>query len=63
MIAARRCRRCGGLLTSRQGLRDGCGPCCLRKERREAAEREAAAQMVSLFDLEAEGQSRDKDRD
>ena len=28
-IPARRCKRCGGLLTSAQGLRDGYGPCCL----------------------------------
>ena len=32
-IPARRCKRCGGLLTSAQGLQDGYGPCCLRKMR------------------------------
>lgn len=36
-IPARRCKRCGGLLTSKQGLRDGYGPCCLQKMRREEA--------------------------
>ena len=30
-ITARRCKRCGGLLTSAQGIRDGYGPCCLKK--------------------------------
>lgn len=38
-IPARRCKRCGGLLTSSQGLRDGYGPCCLRKMRQEEADR------------------------
>ena len=38
-IPARRCKRCGGLLTSKQGLRDGYGPCCLQKMRQEEAER------------------------
>ena len=33
-IPARRCKRCGGLLTSSQGIRDGYGPCCLRGLRR-----------------------------
>lgn len=41
-IPARRCKRCGGLLTSSQGIRDGYGPCCLRKVRREQADREEA---------------------
>ena len=36
-IPARRCKRCGGLLTSKQGLRDGYGPCCLQKMRQEEA--------------------------
>ena len=30
-IPARRCKRCGGILTSEQGLRDGYGSCCLKK--------------------------------
>lgn len=53
-IPARRCKRCGGLLTSEQGLRDGYGPCCLRKIRREEAQREMEKMQVSLFDLEGE---------
>ncbi len=46
---ARRCKRCGGLLTSKQGLRDGYGPCCLQT-RREEAERKMAENQYSLFD-------------
>lgn len=53
-IAARRCRRCGGILTSAQGLRDGYGPCCLRKAQEEEAQRREEEKLVSLFDLAAE---------
>ena len=49
-IPARRCKRCGGLPTSKQGLRDGYGPCCLQKMRREEAERKMAENQYSLFD-------------
>lgn len=54
-IRARRCKRCGGILTSEQGLRDGYGPCCLRKTREEEAQRREEEKLVSLFDLAAEG--------
>ena len=47
---ARRWKRCGGLLTSKQGLRDGYGPCCLQKMRQEEAERKMAENQYSLFD-------------
>ena len=49
-IAARRCKRCGGLLTSAQALRDGYGACCLRKMRREALEKEQLKNQITLFD-------------
>ena len=49
-IPARPCKRCGGLLTSKQGLRDGYGPCCLQKMRQEEAERKMAENQDSLFD-------------
>ena len=55
MIRARRCKRCGGILTSEQGLRDGYGPCCLRKAREEEAQRREEEKLVSLFDLADEG--------
>lgn len=48
-IPARRCKRCGGLLTSSKGIRDGYGPCCLRKVRREQADREEEAQNQYSF--------------
>ena len=48
-IPARRCKRCGGLLTSDQAIRDGYGPPCRMKERREAAEREEERNQYSLF--------------
>lgn len=53
-IRARRCKRCGGILTSEQGLRDGYGPCCLRKAREEEAQRREEEKLASLFDLAAE---------
>lgn len=39
-IPARRCKRCGGLLTSDKAIRDGYGPVCRSKACQEAAERE-----------------------
>ena len=39
-ITARRCKRCGGLLTSDQGIRDGYGQCCLKKMQEEQARKE-----------------------
>lgn len=50
LITARRCRRCGGILTSAQGIRDGYGPCCLKKMRQEEARKKAMANQCSLFD-------------
>lgn len=51
-IPARRCKRCGGLLTSTQAIKDGYGSCCLRKMRQEEREKEAAKNQCSLFDME-----------
>lgn len=48
-IPARRCKRCGGLLTSSQGLRDGYGPCCLRKMKQAEADRRMMKDQISLF--------------
>lgn len=53
-IPARRCKRCGGLLTSSQGIRDGYGPCCLRKMRQEEANRRMMKDQMSLFPKEEE---------
>ena len=51
-IPARRCKRCNGLLTSAQAIKDGYGSCCLRKMRQEEREKEAAKNQCSLFDME-----------
>ena len=51
-IKARRCTRCGGLLTSAQALHDGYGPCCLRKLKQEARDREELKNQFSLFEKE-----------
>lgn len=50
-IQARRCKRCGGLLTSAQAIRDGYGNCCLRKVRLEEIAKEEAKNQYSLFPL------------
>lgn len=54
-IPARRCKRCGGILTSEQSLKSGYGPGCLRKMKLEQAEKEEQARLVSFFDLEKQG--------
>lgn len=51
-IQARRCKRCGGLLTSSQGIRDGYGPCCLKKIQEERARKEMEKYQCSLFDAD-----------
>lgn len=48
-IKARRCKRCGGLLTSSQAIQDGYGPCCLRKMRQEERKKEEMKNQISLF--------------
>lgn len=52
IIKARRCKRCGGLLTSKQAVEDGYGHVCKMKE---AAEKRAAIpdpNQLTLFDTE-----------
>ncbi|MDO4750121.1 MAG: hypothetical protein Q4A39_04685 [Eubacteriales bacterium] len=49
-IPARRCKRCGGLLTSEQAIKDGYGHTCKMKNRREELEREAAKDQCRLFE-------------
>lgn len=36
MIRAVRCRRCGGILTSEYGIKNGIGQCCYRREQEAA---------------------------
>lgn len=54
-IPARRCKRCGGILTSQQSLKSGYGPGCLRKMQQEQKEKEERDRLVTLFDLEQNG--------
>ena len=49
-IPARRCKRCGGLLTSETAIREGYGSCCLRKMKQEERDREIAKNQYTLFD-------------
>ena len=49
-IQARRCRRCGGLLTSRQALEDGYGHVCKIKAFEERAAKEPLDGQISLFE-------------
>ena len=61
-ITARRCKRCGGLLTSYQGIRDGYGPCCLKKMQEEQARKEMEKYQCSLFDTEKEDGNGDREK-
>ena len=47
----------GGILTSEQGLRDGYGPCCLKKMREEEEYRQFMEKQYSLFDMAAEAEA------
>ncbi len=48
-VKARRCKRCGGLLTSKDAIEDGYGRICKMKMRREEAERELLENQISIF--------------
>ena len=45
-ILATRCRRCGGILTSDFGLKNGIGQCCQKKEKRHQPDEN----QISLFE-------------
>ena len=47
-IPARKCLRCGGILTSKQGIRDGFGCVCKKKYKQEQAR--LAPGQITLFD-------------
>lgn len=47
MIQACRCRRCGGLLTSKEGVRNGIGHVCRMKALRETPD----PNQVTVFDV------------
>lgn len=50
VIKARRCKRCGGLLTSVQGVKDGYGHTCKKKAEEEQRQKEFEKMQISLFD-------------
>lgn len=53
MVRARRCKRCGGLLTSAQAVADGYGHVCKMKELGELeAKKPLPGQMNLLEDME-----------
>jgi len=51
IIKARRCKRCGGLLTSKQAVEDGYGHVCKMKERAEQAAATPDPNQLTLFDV------------
>jgi hypothetical protein len=53
-VRCRRCLRCGGILLSEQGLRDGYGHTCKRKAAEEAAQRQLMKAQMSWFGEEKE---------
>ncbi len=50
IIKARRCKRCGGLLTSRQAVLDGYGHVCKQKTAIDERNAELMKNQTSLFD-------------
>lgn len=53
-IKARRCKRCGGLLTSRQAILDGMGHTCKMKLKAEEDAKKPDPNQTTLFDFESE---------
>jgi hypothetical protein len=50
MVKARRCKRCGGLLTSAQAVADGYGHVCKMKELGERLAKEPLKGQMALFE-------------
>ncbi len=50
IIKARRCKRCGGLLTSKQAVEDGYGHVCKMKTRAEERAAQPDPNQLTLFD-------------
>ncbi len=51
MVKARRCKRCGGLLTSKQAVEDGYGHVCKMKTYAEIEAAKPDANQLTLFDV------------
>lgn len=58
-IKARRCLRCGGILTSSFGIREGYGHVCKAKAKQEAQARAMDKNQISLFRDEPEQAARE----
>ena len=54
MVQARRCKRCGRLLTSKRAVADGYGHVCLMKEIGEKQAREPLPGQMGFFEDEIE---------
>jgi hypothetical protein len=54
MVKARRCKRCGGLLTSAQAVRDGYGHVCKMKELGEQEAKKPFPGQMFLLGMEEE---------
>lgn len=48
IIQARRCKRCGGLLTSAEALKDGYGHVCRMKTREEELQKKRPTRIKSI---------------
>lgn len=53
-MLVRRCKRCGGILTSESSIREGYGHSCKIKEQQERAEQAMQKMQISLFEEAAE---------
>ena len=57
MVRARRCKRCGGLLTSAQAVRDGYGHTCKMKELGEREAKRPLPGQIFLFTEDADSET------
>ncbi len=57
MVRARRCKRCGGLLTSAQAVADGYGHVCKMKQLGELESKKAIPGQMNLLEDMGEGEN------
>lgn len=58
-IKARRCKRCGRLLTSAKAVEEGYGESCRCKIKKEDKEKEPIPGQLNIFDMNQEEQGDD----
>lgn len=51
-VRACRCRRCGGILVSNDGVENGIGPVCLAKEKEDRERRKPDPNQMKLWEDE-----------